>query len=99
MFPLSNKPYIWKWLCNSITVVTAKSRLSSDLSLARKKKVRFANSRNTITFTAYHWPKTMHRRAKEQVVPGIELGLPESESDVLTITLYNLMDAETTKTC
>jgi hypothetical protein len=28
--------------------------------------------------------------AKEKVVPGIELGLPESESDVLTITLYNL---------
>ena len=27
---------------------------------------------------------------KEKVVPGIELGLPESESDVLTITLYNL---------
>ena len=27
--------------------------------------------------------------AKEEVVPGIELGLPESESDVLTITLYN----------
>jgi hypothetical protein len=26
---------------------------------------------------------------KEKVVPGIELGLPESESDVLTITLYN----------
>ena len=24
-----------------------------------------------------------------EVVPGIELGLPESESDVLTITLYN----------
>jgi hypothetical protein len=29
------------------------------------------------------------QRAKEKVVPGIELGLPESESDVLTITLYN----------
>jgi hypothetical protein len=27
---------------------------------------------------------------KKKVVPGIELGLPESESDVLTITLYNL---------
>jgi hypothetical protein len=27
---------------------------------------------------------------KNEVVPGIELGLPESESDVLTITLYNL---------
>jgi hypothetical protein len=26
---------------------------------------------------------------KNEVVPGIELGLPESESDVLTITLYN----------
>jgi hypothetical protein len=26
---------------------------------------------------------------KKKVVPGIELGLPESESDVLTITLYN----------
>jgi hypothetical protein len=26
---------------------------------------------------------------KRKVVPGIELGLPESESDVLTITLYN----------
>jgi hypothetical protein len=26
---------------------------------------------------------------KYEVVPGIELGLPESESDVLTITLYN----------
>jgi hypothetical protein len=25
----------------------------------------------------------------DEVVPGIELGLPESESDVLTITLYN----------
>jgi hypothetical protein len=25
----------------------------------------------------------------KKVVPGIELGLPESESDVLTITLYN----------
>jgi hypothetical protein len=29
------------------------------------------------------------RKAKRKVVPGIELGLPESESDVLTITLYN----------
>jgi hypothetical protein len=26
---------------------------------------------------------------RDEVVPGIELGLPESESDVLTITLYN----------
>jgi hypothetical protein len=26
---------------------------------------------------------------RNEVVPGIELGLPESESDVLTITLYN----------
>jgi hypothetical protein len=26
---------------------------------------------------------------RRKVVPGIELGLPESESDVLTITLYN----------
>jgi hypothetical protein len=26
---------------------------------------------------------------RREVVPGIELGLPESESDVLTITLYN----------
>jgi hypothetical protein len=29
------------------------------------------------------------RKAKRKVVPGIELGLPESESEVLTITLYN----------
>lgn len=28
-------------------------------------------------------------KKKDEVVPGIELGLPESESDVLTITLYN----------
>ena len=32
----------------------------------------------------------MQKKADE-VVPGIELGLPESESDVLTITLYNLV--------
>jgi hypothetical protein len=29
------------------------------------------------------------RAAKQKVVPGIEPRLPESESDVLTITLYN----------
>ena len=28
-------------------------------------------------------------KRRAEVVPGIELGLPESESDVLTITLYN----------
>lgn len=28
-------------------------------------------------------------KRRSEVVPGIELGLPESESDVLTITLYN----------
>ena len=31
----------------------------------------------------------VRKKAKWKVVPGIELGLPESESDVLTITLYN----------
>ena len=30
-------------------------------------------------------------KKRDEVVPGIELGLPESESDVLTITLYNLV--------
>ena len=30
-------------------------------------------------------------KKEDEVVPGIELGLPESESDVLTITLYNLV--------
>jgi hypothetical protein len=33
--------------------------------------------------------KTRKKGKKREVVPGIELGLPESESDVLTITLYN----------
>jgi hypothetical protein len=35
---------------------------------------------------------------RDEVVPGIELGLPESESDVLTITLYNqIVEALTIK--
>lgn len=35
-------------------------------------------------------------RAKSaQVVPGIEPGFPESESDVITATLYNLIVVET----
>ena len=34
-----------------------------------------------------YWNKM---KAKMKVVPGIEPGLPESESDVITATLYNL---------
>jgi hypothetical protein len=34
--------------------------------------------------------RACYHEQKKKVVPGIELGLPESESDVLTITLYNL---------
>jgi hypothetical protein len=33
--------------------------------------------------------KSAKSAKRDEVVPGIELGLPESESDVLTITLYN----------
>jgi hypothetical protein len=33
--------------------------------------------------------KKEEKSKRREVVPGIELGLPESESDVLTITLYN----------
>jgi hypothetical protein len=33
--------------------------------------------------------KKEEKGKRREVVPGIELGLPESESDVLTITLYN----------
>ena len=35
------------------------------------------------------YPCLLSQNDKRKVVPGIELGLPESESDVLTITLYN----------
>ena len=37
--------------------------------------------------------KKMKCKKENEVVPGIELGLPESESDVLTSTLYNHVDA------
>jgi hypothetical protein len=36
-----------------------------------------------------YWLYETKKCKRNEVVPGIELGLPESESDVLTITLYN----------